>query len=111
MLVGATKTNRYQDGRLWINGELTWPDQNIEFAAYPAPELIRSNLWPMLRALTSDWRWPVLAADVAIAMALITFIPLLLVTAALPRRSGQDWPAGHEMQTMALGKALSKEKR
>ena len=84
--IGATKTNRYDDGRLWVNGALAWPDQNIEFVAYSAPELTRSKLRAMWRVFISDWRWPVLAVDAAIAMAFITFIPALLVTAALPRR-------------------------
>ena len=88
--VGATKTNRYEDGRLWVNGALAWPDQNIEFVAYSAPELTRSKLRAMWRVFISDWRWPVLAVDAAIAMTLITFIPTLLVTAALPRR-GLRW--------------------
>lgn len=88
--IGATKTNRYQDGRLWINGELTWPDQNIEFVAYTGPELTRGKLRAMLGVLTSHWRWPVMVLEVAIAMMLITLIPVLLVTAALPgRRSRQ----------------------
>ncbi len=89
LLIGATKTNRYQDGRLWINGELTWPDQNIEFVAFTAPELTRSKIRAMLGVLTSHWRWPVMVLEVAIAMTLITFIPVLLVTAALP---GRGWP-------------------
>ncbi|MCY3800483.1 MAG: hypothetical protein OXG46_02780 [Chloroflexi bacterium] len=88
--VGATKTNRYQDGRLWVNGELTWPDQNIEFVAYTGTELTRGKLRAMLGVLTSHWRWPVMVLEVAIAMTLITLIPVLLVTAALPgRRSRQ----------------------
>ena len=86
LLVGATKTNRYQDGRLWVNGALGWPDQNIEFVAYSAPELTRSKLLEMWRAFTSYWRWPLLFADIAIVMTLLIFIPVLLVTAALPRR-------------------------
>ena len=84
--IGATKTNRYEDGRLWVNGELTWPDQNIEFIVYMAAEPTRDKLRNMWGAFTSDWSWPVLAVDAAIGMMLITFIPVLLVTAALPRR-------------------------
>ena len=91
LTVGATKTNRYEDGRLWVNGELTWPDQNIEFVIYGAPELTRSKLRTMWDIFTSDWRWPVLAAEVVIAMTLITFIPALLATASL-RRRGQPAP-------------------
>ena len=88
--VGATKTNRYEDGRLWVDGALTWPDQNIEFVAYSAPEPTRGKLQAMWHIFSSDWRWPVLAVDVAIVMTLLTFIPALLVTAALPRR-GLRW--------------------
>ena len=84
--IGATKTNRYEDGRLWVNGELTWPDQNIEFRVYMAAEPVWSKLRDKWRVFTSDWSWPVLAVDGAIGMTLITFIPVLLVTAALPRR-------------------------
>ena len=85
--VGATKTNRFEDGRLWINGAPAWPDQNIEFIVYMAAEPTRGKLRTMWDIFTSDWRWPVLAVEAAIAMTLITFIPALLVTAALPRRS------------------------
>ena len=86
LTVGATKTNRYEDGRLWVNGELTWPDQNIEFVIYGAPELTRSKLRAMWSVFISHWRWPVLALDTAITMTVITLIPALLLTAALPRR-------------------------
>ena len=84
--IGATKTNRYEDGRLWVNGALAWPDQNIEFVIYGAPELTRSKLRAMLRVFTSHWRWPVMVVDTAITMTVITLIPALLLTAALPRR-------------------------
>ena len=92
LTVGATKTNRYDDGRLWVNGELTWPDQNIEFIVYMAPEPIWSKLRDKWRVFTSDWSWPILALDGAIGMTLITFIPVLLVTAALPRRGSPVSP-------------------
>ena len=68
------------------DGELTRPDQNIEFAVYTAAELTRDKFRNMWETFTSDWRWPVLAVDAAIGMMLITFIPALLVTAALRRR-------------------------
>ena len=84
--IGATKTNRFEDGRLWINGALAWPDQNIEFAVYMASELTREKLRTMWGTFTSDWRWSVLTVHAAIVMTLITFIPALLITAALPRR-------------------------
>lgn len=84
--IGATKTNRYEDGRLWVDGALSWPDQNIEFLAYSEPAPTRGKLHAIWHFLLSDWRWPVLIADVAVALILLTFIPVLLVTAALPRR-------------------------
>lgn len=88
--VGATKTNRYQDGRLWIRGALAWPDQNIEFVAYTASELTRSKLRATWSVFTSDWRWPALLASLVFGPTLVIFIPVLLVTAALPgRRSRQ----------------------
>ena len=84
--VGATKTNRYEEGRFWIDGALSWPDQNIEFVAYSEPDPTRSKLQAMWRVFSSDWRWPVLMTDLAIALTFITFIPVVLVTAALRRR-------------------------
>ena len=85
--LGATQTNRYEDGRLWINGALTWPDQDLEFVAYGAPEPTRSKFQAIWRLLISDWRWPALAVDLFIALTLITMIPTVLAAAALPRRS------------------------
>ncbi len=84
--IGATQTNRYEDGRLWINGTLTWPDQDLEFVADSTKEPTWIKLQAIWRVFTSDWRWPVLVVDTAVAMTLITFIPVLLVTAALSRR-------------------------
>ena len=84
--IGATKTNRYEDGRLWVDGALTWPDQNIEFVAYSASEPTRSKLQAMWHLFSTDWRWPALMTDIAIALTFITFIPALLVSAALRRR-------------------------
>ena len=88
--IGATKTNRYEDGRLWIRGALAWPDQNIEFVAHSAPELTRSKLRAMWSVFTSDWRWPMLLANLTFGPTLVIFIPALLITAALPRR-GLRW--------------------
>ena len=85
--VGAAKTNRHEDRRLWIRGIQAWPDQNIEFITYMATEPTLGKLRDMWRVFTSDWRWLALLADAAIATTLIIFIPALLVTAALPRRS------------------------
>jgi len=81
--IGATKDDRFPDGRLWINGELAWPDQNLEFVAYGAPEPTRSKLLAFWRLGTSDWRWLLLAADVLVALTLITVIPVLLTATAL----------------------------
>ena len=88
--VGATKTNRYQDGRLWIRGALAWPDQNIEFAAHGASELTRSKLRAMWSVFTSDWRWPMLLASVTFGPALVVFIPVHLVTTALLGRGSRQ---------------------
>ena len=88
LLIGATKGNRHPDGRLWINGALAWPDQNLEFVAYGAPEPTRAKLAAIMGLATSDWRWLLLAADVFVALTLITFIPVRLISAALPRPVG-----------------------
>ena len=82
--VGATKGDRYTDGRLWINGALAWPDQNLEFVAYSAPEPTLSKLVAIWRLLTTDPRWLLLAADAAVALTMITFIPVLLVASVRP---------------------------
>ena len=88
--IAATKANRYPDGRLWINGEPTWAGQNLEFVAYGAPEPTRSKAQSIWRVLISDWRWPVLFADLALGLMLITWIPVLLVVSvalsAIPKR-------------------------
>ena len=83
--VGATKGDRYADGRLWINGALAWPDQNLEFVAYSAPEPTLSKLAAIWRLLTTDPRWWLLAADLVIALTMITLIPVLLVASVRPR--------------------------
>ena len=82
--VGATKGDRYTDGRLWINGALAWPDQNLEFLAYSAPEPTLSKLVAIWRLLTTDPRWLLLATDAAVALTMITFIPVLLVASVRP---------------------------
>ena len=86
--VGVTQGDRYPDGRLWINGALAWPDQNLEFVAYGAPEPTRSKLLALGRLATSDWRWPVLLLDVGLVLTLITLIPVLLVASVRPLRPG-----------------------
>ena len=82
--VGATKGDRYTDGRLWINGALAWPDQNLEFVAYSAPDPTRSKLLAIGRLLATDIRWWLLAADFAIALTMIILIPVLLVATVRP---------------------------
>ena len=105
--IGATKTNRYEEGRLWVDGALSWPDQNIEFVAYSEPDPTRNNPQAMWHIFLSDWRWPALAADLAIVMALLIFVPALLIIAAVPRRAavlafGFTWSILRRRQT-ALG--------
>ena len=85
LLLGATNTNQYESGRLWINEELAWTGQNLEFVAYSAPEPTRSKLRAIWRTVTSDWRWSVLAVGLPMALTLITLIPALLVASACPQ--------------------------
>ena len=85
--IGATKTDRYEGGRLWINGELTWPNENVEFVAHGAPELTRSKLRAMWSIFKSHWHWSVLAMDLVIAITLTIYMPVILVTATVSRRS------------------------
>ncbi len=98
--IRATKTDLYADGELWVNGAPTWPGQNLEFAAYGAPEPTLSKARALWGLVTSGWRWPVLILDAATALTLILVIPALLVASALPRRSraadgdGRGGPSG-----------------
>lgn len=80
--VGATKGNQYPDGRLWINGELAWADQNLEFVAYGPREPTSGKLLGIRHLVTSDWRWLLLVADLAVALTLIALVPSLLVASA-----------------------------
>ncbi len=100
LLVGATKGDRYPDGRLAINGALTWPDQNLEFVAYGPPQPSRSKLLAIWSLATSGWRWPLLVADVFIALTLITFIPVRLISAGL---RGPDVPSVSQVRDPATG--------
>ncbi|MCY3914075.1 MAG: hypothetical protein OXG43_12655 [Chloroflexi bacterium] len=86
--VGLTNGNRYEDGRLWINGELAWPDQNLEFVAYSTPEATLSKLAAIGRLLTTDPRWWLLVADAAVALTAIALIPLVLVESVRPGPPG-----------------------
>ena len=82
--LGATKTNRYDAGRLWVNGVQAWPDQDLAFVLYSAAEPTRSKLQAVWRTFTSDWRYPALATFVAVALTLLAFIPAFLVALPLP---------------------------
>ena len=83
--VGVTTTNRYGEGNLWVNGTPGEPVHDLEFLAYGAPEPTRSKLQAVWHTTSSDWRWPVLLTSVAAGLTLITFIPVVLVTAACRR--------------------------
>ena len=81
--IGATNTDRFQQGRLWINGEQAWPDQNLEFVAYGAPQPTWSKLLALGHLLASGWRWPLLLALLWASLILICFVPSLLTIQAL----------------------------
>ena len=101
--IGATKMNRYAEGRLWVNGKLTWPDQNRELVAYGRPELTLSKLRAVWRTLTSDWRWPVLATDLAITLTVIVLCPALLLATGLSRPSPVNRRASHSRSASSTG--------
>ena len=69
------KGDRYTDGRLWVNGELTWPDQDLEFVAHGASEPTRSKFQSLWHIMTSDWHWPAQIAKAAVALMIVTLIP------------------------------------
>ena len=58
--VGMVQGNRFVDGRLWVNGELTWPEQDLEFVILGATEPTLSKLRGLWQLVTSDWRWAAL---------------------------------------------------
>ena len=88
--IGMVKGDRYADGRLWVNGELTWPDQDLEFVVHSASEPTISKLRALWRMMSSDWHWPAQVAKAAVGLTLVTLIPVLLVSAAWrgPRPGG-----------------------
>lgn len=86
--IRAVKGLASTDGRLWVNGVPSWPDQSLEYVAYSAPEPTWSKLQAVGRTLTTDWKWAVLAVSLATALTLIAFVPLALLAAALP-----GWPS------------------
>ena len=91
--VGVTTTNRYGEGRLWVNGAPGKPAHDLEFVAYGAPEPTRSKLQAIWHTVTSDWRWSVSMARMAVGLTLIVFFPVVLVTAAFrrsPARGGGE---------------------
>ena len=79
--VGMIKEDRYAHGRLWVNGEPTWPDQDLEFVVHGAAEPTRSKVLWLWRFATSEWQWPALIALAAAALTLVTLIPTLLIIA------------------------------
>lgn len=92
--VGMVKGDRFEDGRLWVNGELTWPDQDLEFVAHGAAEPTRSKAQSLWRLVTSDWQWPVAVAKAAVALTLVTLIPVLLVGSMWRKPNVSGIPSG-----------------
>ncbi len=80
LLVGGSKTFQHVAGGLWINGEPAWPDQKLTLVAHGASEPTRSKLQTIRGFVTSDWRWPVLFADLTVSLILLTLIPVLLMS-------------------------------
>ena len=83
LAVAATKANLYSNGRLWVNGELTWADQDLEFVAFSAAEPTRSKLQAVWRTVVSDWRWPVVLVGLGLGLVLVTLMPTLVLTAVV----------------------------
>lgn len=87
LLIGASKTNPYPDGGLWVNGESTWPDQDLEFVLYSAPEPTLSKLRAFWDAATLGWHRPVVFGELTIALVAVVMTPALLVAGAFAFRS------------------------
>ena len=83
--VGVAKSNWYADGGFWINGEPAAPQQDLEFAAYGTSEPTRSKLGAVWDTFTSGWRWPVSLVRMVVGLTMISFFPVVLVTAACRR--------------------------
>ena len=83
--IGATKTNRLDHLQFWVNGMKTWPDQKLELTAYGPSDLTLSKVQGIWR--TFRWSWTVLTSAAIFGLWLITFIPALLITTAVPRRT------------------------
>ena len=94
-MVSGTKRNRHQVGDLWINGQMAWPDQSLEFVAYGTSEPTRSKFAGLVSLLTSSWHWPLLLVDITLALTALTLVPVCLVAAAIPRPLGTAVDNGH----------------
>ena len=81
--LGATKANLHPGGRLWVNGEITYPDQDIEFVAFSPAELTRSKIHAIWLTFTSDWIWLILFIDIGISLIIMTLIPVLVFRIAV----------------------------
>ena len=81
--LGATKANLHPGGRLWVNGEITYPDQDVEFVAFSAAELTRSKIHAIWLTFTSDWIWLIVFIDIGISLIIMTLIPLLVFRIAV----------------------------
>ena len=92
--IGMVKGDRYTNGRLWVNGELTWPDQDLEFVAHGASEPTRSKFQSLWHIMTSDWHWPAQIAKAAVALMFVTLIPVLLIVAIWSRPRTGGIPSG-----------------
>ena len=84
MRIGGTKTRELDHLQFRVNGMKTWPDQKLELTAYGPSDLTLDKLQAIWRNF--KWTWPVLGVTSIFGLWIITFIPVLLVTAALPRR-------------------------
>ena len=91
--VGVSKMSWYADGGFWIIGAPGEPHHDLEFVAYGTSEPTRSKLRAVWDTFTTGWRWPVTLARMVVGLTLITFFPVVLVTAACRRpwaRGGND---------------------
>lgn len=86
LMMNGTKRNRYEVGDLWINGQMAWPDQSLEFVAYGTSEPTRSKFAGLVNLLTSSWHWPLLLVDILLALTALTLVPVFLVAVAIPRQ-------------------------
>lgn len=86
LLLGASKTNPYPDGGLWINGERAWSDQDLEFVLYSAAEPTLSKLSALWETVTSGWRRMAAVGELTVALVGVTMTPALLLAAVFPLR-------------------------